>query len=147
MYKNSLIYRVVLIAVRNKSGEILLQRRGKDIVTDPGRWDISTAGHVDTNESYIDAAKRELYEELGIKGVKLKELKLFYFQSEILGKIQKRFITAYELELPDKTPIKIDNQEVIDTKWCSLGGVRSLIELEPDSVAIGLIIFMNQIYA
>ena len=98
-------------------------------------------------ESYIDAAKRELYEELGIKGVKLKELKLFYFQSEILGKIQKRFITAYELELPDKTPIKIDNQEVIDTKWCSLGGVRSLIELEPDSVAIGLIIFMNQIYA
>ncbi|MFI5271274.1 MAG: NUDIX domain-containing protein [Candidatus Saccharimonadales bacterium] len=147
VYNNSLIHRVVLIGIKNKKGEILLQKRGKDLVTYPGRWDISSAGHVDAGESYIDAAKRELKEELGITGVELKELKLFYNRNELVGRIQRRFITIYEVVLPNETPIKIDNQEVIATKWCSLDEVRSLIELQPDKVASGLIVFMDQIYS
>jgi isopentenyldiphosphate isomerase len=62
----SLIHRVVHVLVFNEKGELLLQKRSlkKDVA--PGRWDTSVGGHVNPGESLIEAAKREMKEELGI---------------------------------------------------------------------------------
>ena len=35
----------------------------------PGLWDTSSAGHLNSGESYEEGAYRELWEELGIKTV------------------------------------------------------------------------------
>jgi len=49
-------------------GERLLQqRRGVNTKIMPGRWDASASGHVDPGESYLDAAQRELQEEMGLE--------------------------------------------------------------------------------
>lgn len=65
----SLIHRVVHVLVLNRrSGreEILLQKRSalKDIA--PGLWDVSVGGHVIPGEAPLEAAKREMLEELGV---------------------------------------------------------------------------------
>lgn len=65
-HKNGTLHRIAVVYVENSKGEILIQNR-----TD-GYLDHSSAGHVDPGESYMDAAKRELSEELGIKDVGLK---------------------------------------------------------------------------
>lgn len=65
-HKNGTPHRVAVIYVENEKGEILVQHR-----TD-GYLDHSSAGHVDPGESYVEAAKRELKEELGIEKVELK---------------------------------------------------------------------------
>jgi isopentenyldiphosphate isomerase len=48
-------------------GRILLQRRAPHKDAWPGRWDASAAGHVEAGETAIEAARRELAEELGLE--------------------------------------------------------------------------------
>ncbi len=48
------------------AGGLLLQRRGFDKDKAAGLWDSACSGHVRPGESYLDAAVRELEEELGI---------------------------------------------------------------------------------
>ena len=45
------------------------------IRTEPNKWDLSGAGHIDIDETPEQAAVRELFEEIGIK-VEIEELKL-----------------------------------------------------------------------
>ncbi len=52
--------------VSNGDGQVYLQKRAPSKDINPNCWDSSAAGHVDSGESYLDAAVRELSEELGI---------------------------------------------------------------------------------
>ena len=61
----SLIHRSVFVLVETTAG-MLFQRRGFGKDANPGAWDIACAGHVDGEEGYAAAARRELGEELGI---------------------------------------------------------------------------------
>lgn len=54
------------IWIYNKNGEVLMQLRAKGKDSFPGYWDISVAGHVDSGEKPLEAAVRELSEEIGI---------------------------------------------------------------------------------
>ena len=65
-HKNGTLHRIAVVYVENKDGKILIQNRAD------GYLDHSSAGHVEPGESYEEAARRELHEELGIKDVKLK---------------------------------------------------------------------------
>lgn len=65
-HKNGTLHRISVVYVENDKGEILVQSRVD------GYLDHSAAGHLDPEESYKEAAQRELFEELGIKDVELK---------------------------------------------------------------------------
>lgn len=57
-----------IVRENDRSGyDVLLQKRSEKKDSHPGCYDISSAGHVDAGETYLEAAKRELYEELGLK--------------------------------------------------------------------------------
>lgn len=71
VHDKHLIHRAVHIFVRNKRGDILLQKRSPWKDRHPSFWDSSAAGHVDAGESYELTAQRELEEELGFSGVTL----------------------------------------------------------------------------
>jgi 16S rRNA (adenine1518-N6/adenine1519-N6)-dimethyltransferase len=66
VHAEKLLHRAVHIFVLNSGGELLLQRRSYRKDTHPRKWDSSAAGHVDVGESYIECAKRELAEEVGL---------------------------------------------------------------------------------
>lgn len=67
VHVNNLLHRAVHMLIFNARGEILLQKRSIWKDRNPGRWDSSAAGHVDSGENYLEAATRELSEELGIE--------------------------------------------------------------------------------
>lgn len=69
--KQGLNHRIVLVALRDASGRLCLQRRAETKDVYPGRWDLSATGHVQAGESREEAARRELKEELGIDAVRL----------------------------------------------------------------------------
>jgi isopentenyl-diphosphate Delta-isomerase len=46
--------------------KLILQRRARTKENHPGLWDISSAGHVSAGELAVDAAARELEEEIGL---------------------------------------------------------------------------------
>jgi isopentenyldiphosphate isomerase len=61
-----LMHRAVHILLFNSRGELFLQKRSMNKDEQPGMWDSSAAGHVDSGEDYLQCAERELGEELGI---------------------------------------------------------------------------------
>jgi isopentenyl-diphosphate delta-isomerase type 1 len=78
-----LIHRAAHILVFNSTGQLLLQKRSMNKDIQPGKWDTSVGGHVESGESYEKAAYRELEEELGIKNVNLDYLYDYKMRNEI----------------------------------------------------------------
>ncbi|MEO6052458.1 MAG: 16S rRNA (adenine(1518)-N(6)/adenine(1519)-N(6))-dimethyltransferase RsmA [Chthoniobacterales bacterium] len=67
VHVNNLRHRAVHILIFNSLGELFLQKRTLWKDKNPGKWDSSTAGHVDAGENYLEAAVREIREELGVE--------------------------------------------------------------------------------
>ena len=66
IHAEGLMHRAVHILVFNSRGQLFLQKRSMTKDEQPGKWDSSAAGHVDSGEDYLDCARREIEEELGI---------------------------------------------------------------------------------
>ncbi len=93
----ALIHRSVHVVVFRSDGQILLQKRNlrKDI--QPGKWDTAVGGHLDSGETYEQAAMREFCEELGTKPVSpLMELFTYKIRNEIESENVKVFFTTHD---------------------------------------------------
>ena len=113
------------IIILNNNNQVFVGKR-KD---NPGnKWQMPQGG-VDEGESFYSAMKRELFEETGIKNIKiLKELEKIYqyelpenlvgiiWKGKYKGQKQKWFITRF---LGKDNEININNKypEFIDWKW------------------------------
>ena len=69
VHRRGLLHRSVHVlftraATADDSLELLLQRRSERKAIGPGRWDLTCAEHVTAGETFMDAARRGLYEEL-----------------------------------------------------------------------------------
>ena len=67
IHARGLMHRAVHILVFNSAGELFLQKRSMSKDEQPGKWDTSAAGHLDSGEDYDSCARREIAEELGIE--------------------------------------------------------------------------------
>jgi 8-oxo-dGTP pyrophosphatase MutT (NUDIX family) len=72
--RRNLLHRGVGVLCRNSAGDVYVHRRtdSKDVF--PGMYDAFAGGMVASGESYEDAARRELAEELGVVGAELRPL-------------------------------------------------------------------------
>lgn len=66
VYEKLLSHRIVHVFVFNDKGDMALQMRGKNVSFCPLHW-CTAAGHVAAGESYEEAARREMKEEIGIE--------------------------------------------------------------------------------
>ena len=66
VHGNNLRHRAVHILIFSQADEVYLQQRSRGKDRHPLKWDSSAAGHVGARESYDEAARRELKEELGV---------------------------------------------------------------------------------
>ncbi len=64
-HRLGLYHASVHIWIYTPDGEVLVQQRAADKDTFPNLWDISVAGHIAADETPIDAALREIEEEIG----------------------------------------------------------------------------------
>jgi isopentenyldiphosphate isomerase len=94
-----LIHRVVHVLVFNNHGDLLLQKRSfrKDVA--PGKWDTSVGGHINPGEDVLAAARREMEEELGIKGFELHYLYRYLFSNRRESELVNTFSCIYEGEV------------------------------------------------
>ena len=66
IHAQGLMHRSVHILVFNNKDQLFIQKRSMSKDNEPGLWDSSAAGHVDSGEDYHGCAIRELEEELGV---------------------------------------------------------------------------------
>lgn len=115
-----------------KDGHILLSQRAASKSICPLLWDISVAGHVDTGESIIHAALREMQEEIGLKlyANDLKKIGVFQcFQSYPNGITDNEFHHTYLAELKvDVSELTPQQEEVEALKLVSFKTFQDLLD-------------------
>ena len=132
MRSRRLQHRSVGIAVMSTDGRLLIHRRSlaKDIW--PGWWDIAAGGVVAAGETYDEAARRELEEELGVNG-----------DVELLG--QSRYVDDDVAEMcrgyrvVHDGPFVFNDVEVSEVRWVTfaeLEEMRMTHRFLPDSIAL-----------
>jgi len=107
VHGNNLRHRAVHILIFSEAGEVYLQQRSRWKDRHPLKWDSSAAGHVAAGESYDEAARRELEEELSMN-VPLGKI----FKLPASARTDQEFIWLYHGELRGDP---IPNRSEIDT--------------------------------
>jgi len=122
IYNKKYKHRIVHVMIHNERDEIALQLRSNKVSFCPSHWSTAVGGHVQSTESYEQAALREYMEELGINS-KLEHLsKDFYQADDSPGKFLGIFTTKYNGEF------KINTEVVEKIDFFSLNQIREMIE-------------------
>ncbi|WP_420400018.1 NUDIX hydrolase [Flagellimonas sp.] len=115
------------------NGKVLFQKRAANKNTFPGLWDVSVAGHIGAGEDVIEAAIREVKEEIGLM-VKVGDLeKIGYFlsvhqHSKTLVDREFHHTFLCELEVPLSQLVKQES-EVDALDFMDLETFTSKVEL------------------
>ncbi len=117
-----LMHRAVHILVFNPQGELFLQKRSMTKDENPGQWDTSCAGHVDSGESYLDCAVRELEEELGIAtDVPLE--RLFHVQPSVFNGMEHS--PVYRCDYAGELHLQVE--EIDEGRWLNAADMDTLV--------------------
>lgn len=108
----SLAHRTVHVLVFNSRGELFLQKRSMDKDIQPGKWDTSVGGHLNLGETFDQAVRREMKEELGISAP-VKHIYDGWWRSEVETEYVRTYICTY-----DRT-INFDPNEIEDGRFWS----------------------------
>lgn len=109
----SLVHRVAHVLVFDGAGRLLLQKRSAAKDIQPGRWDTSVGGHLDPGEDYLEAARREMEEELGIRDVPL----AFLYHSRIRNEIESENVATYLTHYQGE--IRFSREEIEEVRFWS----------------------------
>ncbi|MDD9953964.1 MAG: NUDIX domain-containing protein [Candidatus Woesearchaeota archaeon] len=119
VHKKKLLHRTagVLIFKDSSRKEMAIQKRSMSMVNAPGKW-AHTSGHIPTGDTYLEAAKKELQEEMfhGIPFPELEYEKLFKIHKH--GDGDEELITIYAVEYDGE--LAPDHGEVEVIAWVSL---------------------------
>ena len=139
VWHDGLYHRVVRIMVEDADGNILLQRRNKNMQLYPGRWDNSAAGHVDEGMTYLSAATLEVSEELGLHDAELQEMGYYFAKDTYEGRKVYNFSKVYLVNVPGVRPeIVHEPEEVHEVQWMTKEELSRLIYERPAEVTDGL---------
>ncbi len=114
IHAECLMHRAVHILVFNSDEELFLQKRSLSKDEQPGKWDSSAAGHVDSGEDYHDCARREIGEELGIMVEQPLE-QLFKLPASHLTGNEHCMVYRYRHD----GPMVLHPEEIDDGQWIS----------------------------
>ncbi|MBR0402987.1 NUDIX domain-containing protein [Candidatus Saccharibacteria bacterium] len=112
---------------RTGSGEIeiLFQQRSPK-VKNGGLWDVSAGGHINNNERVVDAAVRELYEEIGAKARPDDLEFIFHFKTFFDVQMFINYFLCDWTGRPDD--FNFDDGEVSQVKWVKLADFNQFID-------------------
>ena len=125
-----LLHRAILVFLLNSRDEVYLQKRAEHILFYPGYWSASCTGHVSSGETYLEAARREMKEELGLD-CELDALTKFMSPKWKIGrKIEWEFIAIFETIVKD--PQITLSDETQEGKFVSMKEFKKLLAGEPE---------------
>ena len=122
IYEKSLQHRIIHVLIFNDKGEMALQLRSKNVSFCPQHWSTSVGGHVQSGETYEEAALREFQEELGITTKIDFMSKDKYIKDKLLKKILGTFKTTFN------GPFNIDPDDVERVEFFSLEKIQEMID-------------------
>jgi len=133
VHRLGLRHRAVHVLVFNAEGELLLQKRAAHKDCNPGLWDTSVGGHLQSGEEYAAAATRETAEELGFTPVDAPEL---LFKLDACAETGMEFIQVYELHHDGEvTP---QESEIDQVRWVGAAELERWMADQPQAFTSSL---------
>ena len=136
MRADRLRHRAVFIAVVDGAGRLLVHRRSPHKDVWPSWCDIAVGGVVGAGENYIDAAHRELAEEIGVSTATLEEIDLGEsrtYEDDQVSLMARCYVVT------SSGPFTFDDGEVVEAWWVHRDGLDDLLRRErflPDSLKL-----------
>ena len=136
MRADRLRHRAVFIAVVDGAGRLLVHRRSPHKDVWPSWCDIAVGGVVGVGENYIDAAHRELAEEIGVSMATLEEIDLGEsrtYEDDQVSLMARCYVVT------SSGPFTFDDGEVVEAWWVHRDGLDDLLRRErflPDSLKL-----------
>ncbi|TNF87862.1 MAG: NUDIX domain-containing protein [Gammaproteobacteria bacterium] len=135
IHARGLMHRAVHILVFNSRGELFLQKRSMSKDEQPGKWDSSAAGHVDSGEDYLSCARREIEEELGIVADQPFE-RLFKLPATSLTGNEHCLVYRYHCD----GPMVLHPHEIDDGQWVSPAEMDRRIDADDQSLTEAVVL-------
>lgn len=120
-HSKGICHGISTVALINKKGQLLIQKRSLNKKGEPGKWDLSSAGHIESLETAIDTAIRETYEEISLEITK-EELQLLdtflfkkvYDNGEIISHLTYLFLLEKDIDINN---IKFAEEEISEIRY------------------------------
>jgi len=120
---SKLLHPVVHVHIINSKKMILLQKRALSKDIQPGKWDTSVGGHIQSGERVKNAILRESFEETGIKinPDNIIFIKKYIFESDIERELVYTHIYYFD------GPVKFQESEIDEVMFFTKNDVGKLI--------------------
>jgi len=140
---DGILHRAFTLMVINSKSEFLITKRVKGKRLWPGFWDGSISSHVHEGETYEDAARRRLPDELGVECKKVDFLFKIRYQTRYKDVGSENEIDAF-LITEGIDEIFPNEEEISDYKFLSLDELKEDIEKNPHEYAPWFLIIFKK---
>jgi isopentenyldiphosphate isomerase len=140
VHRLGLLHRAVHVLVFNSSGQIFLQKRSMKKDRQPGLWDSSASGHVDSGEDYDITAIREVREEIGLT---LAHPPTRLFKIDACADTDQEFVWVYRCE--NEGPFQLNPDEIERGGWFSNSEVSQWMDRRPEEFASALLFIWKRL--
>jgi isopentenyl-diphosphate delta-isomerase len=129
-HQKGVLHRAFSVFIFNSKKELLLQRRAIDKYHCGGLWTNTCCSHQKEKETNLEAGRRRLKEEMGMK-TELKEAFSFIYRAEFDNHLVEHEYDHVLIGYSDSLP-EINSLEVCDFKYDSLDNIKQEIKLNPE---------------
>ena len=140
VHRLGLLHRAVHILVFNSRGELFLQKRSMRKDRQPGLWDSSASGHVDSGEDYDSCAVREVREEIGLA---LPHSPDRLFKINACAETDQEFVWVYRCEA--EGPFDLNAEEIETGGWFASGKVTRWMAGRPQDFASTFVLLWKRL--
>jgi len=145
VHARGLLHRAVHVLVFNSRGEIFLQKRSMRKDRQPGVWDSSASGHVDSGENYDQTAVRELREEIGLDVATGASQPRRLFKIDACPETDAEFVWIYRCA--SEGPFTLHPDEIDDGRWFAPEFVTKWITEKPGEFATAFVLIWKRFWA
>ncbi len=140
VHRLGLKHRAVHVLVFNARGQVFLQKRSMKKDRQPGLWDSSASGHVDSGEDYDSCAVRELREEIGLH-LNAPPRRLFKLAAS--AETDQEHLWVYRCEA--EGPFSLNPEEIELGGWFALEEVTRWMAQRPQEFASALLVIWKRV--
>lgn len=130
-HRKGLLHRAFSVFILNSSNELLLHQRAWDKYHSGGLWTNACCSHPRPGENLINAGKRRLFEEMGLKA-DLKELYSFIYRAELDCDLTEHEFDHVLLGYSDEIPSPA-SEEVAAWKYISIEEIKKDLKNSPEN--------------
>lgn len=143
VHRRGLRHKAISVFVM-RAGQILLQRRALGKYHTPGLWANTCCTHPHWGEDDLTCATRRLDEELGIRGLTLREVREIEYRAAVgADMVEHEVVRLFVAEAPAEMPVEPDPDEVCDTRWVDPATLQAELSRWPERFTPWLRIYMR----